>query len=194
MRGDWQKAYKYLASLTSWNLIPAKEEVLAMLKSKLQEEGLRTYLLSYGTFYQSLSLDELCNMFDLSEKKVQIVFTCIGLDLSLYHQMGISLHHVRLTLCYIIHLTSSACSFPLPFIGNGCKPAKTILMWLIEGVIYWIYVVQVHSVVSKMMMDEALSGSWDQPTRTIVMHSTNPSRLQVSHSCQPNSYLIQQFV
>lgn len=99
MRGDWQKAYKYLASLTSWNLIPAKEEVLAMLKSKLQEEGLRTYLLSYGTFYQSLSLDELCNMFDLSEKKVQIVFTCIGLDLSLFHQMGISLHHVRLTHC-----------------------------------------------------------------------------------------------
>ena len=28
------------------------------------------------------------------------------------------------------------------------------------------------------MMDEALSGSWDQPTRTIVMHATQPSRLQ----------------
>ncbi|BDA51264.1 Eukaryotic translation initiation factor 3 subunit C [Coccomyxa sp. Obi] len=105
MRGDWRKAYEYLAGLTSWNLIPAKENVLAMLKAKLQQEGLRTYLLTYGAFYHSLSQDQLSDMFDLSEKEV-------------------------------------------------------------------------HSVVSKMMMDEMLSGSWDQPTRTIVMHATNPTRLQ----------------
>ena len=70
MRGDWRKAYDYLAGLTSWNLIPAKESVLDMLKAKLQQEGLRTYLLTYGAFYHSLSQDQLSDMFDLSEKEV----------------------------------------------------------------------------------------------------------------------------
>lgn len=47
-----------------------KEAVLGMLRSKLQEEGLRTYLLAYGRFYSSLSIAQLCDMFELPERKV----------------------------------------------------------------------------------------------------------------------------
>jgi hypothetical protein len=41
-----------------------------MLRAKLQEEGLRTYLLAYGRFYSSLSIAQLCDMFELGERKV----------------------------------------------------------------------------------------------------------------------------
>lgn len=71
MRGDWRKAFEYLAGLSSWALIPGKDAVLGMLKAKLQQEGLRTYLLTYGAFYHSLSQDQLCDMFDLSDKQAR---------------------------------------------------------------------------------------------------------------------------
>eukprot|EP00667_Euglena_gracilis_P003113 EG_transcript_3120 len=39
----------------------------------------------------------------------------------------------------------------------------------------------VHSIISKMMFNEELSGSWDQPAGCVRMHRTNPSKLQ--HLC-----------
>jgi hypothetical protein len=38
MRGEWRSAYDYLAGLSSWSLVPAKDALLAMLRSKLQQE------------------------------------------------------------------------------------------------------------------------------------------------------------
>merc|ERR1711934_534263 len=105
MRGDWKKCRDLIFQIKILSLIPNKDRVLELLHAKIQEEGLRTYLFTYSSHYGSLSLDQLCQIFEL-------------------------------------------------------KPNI------------------VHSIVSKMMINEELHASWDQPTNCIVMNQVEPTRLQ----------------
>jgi len=109
LKGDWKRCSDLLKSLECWDLVPGEngaEEIKKMLEEKVKETGLRTYLLAFSAQYDSLSLSQLCEMFEMTKNEV-------------------------------------------------------------------------HSVVSKMMINHDLIASWDQPTETIVMRKVEPSALQL---------------
>jgi len=108
-KGDWRATTDFIINekmnAKVWSLFQDPDSVRAMIRQKIQEESLRTYLFTYSSIYDSISIESLAEMFEL--------------DLSV-----------------------------------------------------------AVSTVSKMIINEELMASLDEPTQSIVMHRTEPTRLQ----------------
>eukprot|EP01111_Echinosteliopsis_oligospora_P003428 TRINITY_DN1543_c0_g1_i1.p1 TRINITY_DN1543_c0_g1~~TRINITY_DN1543_c0_g1_i1.p1 ORF type:complete len:639 (+),score=198.31 TRINITY_DN1543_c0_g1_i1:1006-2922(+) len=103
--GNWKQTVELINSLKVWALVPNSDSVKSNLRTRIQEEGLRTYMFTYGAYYETMNLKDIAEMFELPKNKV-------------------------------------------------------------------------HSLLSKMMINEELKASWDQPAGAIIMHKTDPTKLQ----------------
>jgi len=63
--GDWKRAVDFVNRLRMWTFMPHVESARANLTRRIQEETLRTYVLTYGPQYSSMLLSNLCDMFQL---------------------------------------------------------------------------------------------------------------------------------
>ncbi|KAG0317212.1 Translation initiation factor 3 subunit c [Dissophora globulifera] len=63
--GEWQKSIELINAIKIWDLMPATDKIKEMLGRKIQEEGLRTYLFANASYYSSLALEQLAQMFEL---------------------------------------------------------------------------------------------------------------------------------
>ncbi|KAI8147397.1 eukaryotic translation initiation factor 3 subunit 8 N-terminus-domain-containing protein [Fennellomyces sp. T-0311] len=71
--GEWERARDYILAIKIWNLMPETQKIKDMLVHKIQEEGLRTYLFTYASYYSTIGLAQLASMFDLPVTRVSAI-------------------------------------------------------------------------------------------------------------------------
>lgn len=77
--GNWRECEKYIMTISIWEQLPNPEAIKMMLKHKIRESGLYSFMYSTGSCYTSLSVERLSKELDLSISLiVRIVSRLIG--------------------------------------------------------------------------------------------------------------------
>lgn len=95
--GEWEKARDFVLAIKIWDLMPNNDNIKTMLIDKIQQEGLRTYLFTYASYYSTISLKQLANMFDLSESRVSAIVAKMIFN----EELSASLD--QLSQCLVLH-------------------------------------------------------------------------------------------
>lgn len=72
MKGDWQGAYNHICGIRSWKSLTVGERKITLerLEHLLKVEALRTFSLSYSSYFESMSTQQLSNLFGLTGAQV----------------------------------------------------------------------------------------------------------------------------
>ncbi|CAG8776090.1 9813_t:CDS:10 [Gigaspora margarita] len=73
--GEWKRCQELISAIKIWDLMPETQKIKEMLNRKIQEEGLRTYLFTYSSYYETLGLEQLATMFSLPINAVTAIIS-----------------------------------------------------------------------------------------------------------------------
>lgn len=74
-KGNWKTCCEKIFSLSIWSKIPEKEKVQELLKEKIKQEAMRTFIFRYLSVYDSFSIKQLADMFDLNENVIHSILS-----------------------------------------------------------------------------------------------------------------------
>nr|GEW87379.1 eukaryotic translation initiation factor 3 subunit C-like [Tanacetum cinerariifolium] len=84
-KGDFDKSFEVINSLDAWRPLRNRKKVMDMLKDKIEEEALKTYLTTYSSCYGSLKLDQLSKMFHLWDYKTHCIVNKMMINDHIHH-------------------------------------------------------------------------------------------------------------